>query len=326
MEKPLYLIEEHHEAFLVWHHAGIRENRPAELIHVDSHPDMSLLCAGKIPGPDACLEEIADFVHNRLDIQTFITPAVFNGWFNQVTWVKPDIQKPAGSNTWIWKTKGEEDRLFMGKEIPESGVGKKFFYQWTGIDHADRSETGYTPSCRPKNSRTVLDIDLDFFKSSTGPYPGTIEITEDEYKRYVNDPRHYLRLHFGSRARVEEKNSRYFLTLTPEDMVHRAGIRTVETEAAALTIRTFGAWLTRNRINPDLISICRSRISGFTPKGLWESLEQALINLLTSIYGRLCIFDPNSLFENHTKNIDFLLKPDNVAQTNTGPFIIKDLK
>ncbi len=294
MEKPLYIIEEHHEVFLVWHHARIWENGPLELIHVDAHPDMSLLGSGTIPDTDAHHSEIRDFVHTCLDIQTFITPAVFSGWFNRVTWVRPDIRKGAGSDTWIWKTKGRDDRLFMGKNMPESGAGKKFTYQWSGLETG--FETGPGHDRAPGTGRQILDIDLDFFMNSTGPCSGTIEITEDEYLRYKNTPRHYLRLHFGSRARVEKNNGGCFLILTPEDMVHRAGIRAVEKDAATKSIEAFGTWLNRNRIDPDIISICRSRISGFTPKGQWEFLEQTLIRLLESIYGSLCIIDGDSLF------------------------------
>ncbi len=287
MEKTIYIIEEHHEAFRVWHHARVGENPPAELIHVDSHPDMSLLPRGIIPDTDASPEVVADFVQTALDLQTFITPAVFKGWFDRVIWVRPDLQKPVGSDTWIWKTKGRDDRLFMGKNMPESGMGKKFQYQWTGLGHKCPSGTG----------PTVLDIDLDFFASSAGPVSGSIEITKGEYERYCHDPRHYLRLHFGSRAEVKALKGRYTLLLTPDDSVHRAGIRDIENEKAFGTIEAFGAWLARNRINPDLVSICRSRISGFAPEGLWKSLEKKLISILESVYGRLRIINGDSLFK-----------------------------
>lgn len=42
---PFYIIEEHHEAFLIWHYAiikGLINKNRNTLLHIDEHSDMLL--------------------------------------------------------------------------------------------------------------------------------------------------------------------------------------------------------------------------------------------------------------------------------------------
>jgi hypothetical protein len=49
-------------------------------------------------------------------------------------------------------------------------------------------------------------------------------------------------------------------------------------------IDIFLEFLIKNNLEPQLIDICRSRLSGFTPNDQWEFIEQKLIEKLSTIY------------------------------------------
>jgi hypothetical protein len=289
MEKIVYIVEEHHEAYFIWHYARSLNPAawPAHLFHVDAHPDMDLSGGGMIPGGSSSHRAVMDFVYNGLDIQTFITPAVYGGFFQNVTWVAPGPKKPAGGETHIWSAGETDGRLFMSTRRPDRGSSKTFHYRWTGLDHP----------CPKPAGPVVLDIDLDFFASSPRPVSGSLEITEAEYRRYRENPRHLFRLHFGSRIEMLEKEGRYHAVFTPDDAVHRAGIREVNPDRAERAVAELETWLKENRVEAGLITVCRSRLSGFSPKGLWERLEKRLMDGLESLYGNVTPVHVDSLYE-----------------------------
>ncbi len=90
---PLYILEEHHEAFIAWNHAIKNEWIPAKdnhLFHVDEHSDMatprfndSIHSLGNAEG----LEHIRDFTYRELNIASFIMPACYQRIIKKVYFI-----------------------------------------------------------------------------------------------------------------------------------------------------------------------------------------------------------------------------------------------
>ena len=94
---PLIVIEEHHEAFFVWHRAicnGWMKPAGNTLLHLDEHHDLSVpvlrtpLRALRTP------EEVARFTYGELGIGSFIWPAVYTGVFEQFFWMRRSTNTP----------------------------------------------------------------------------------------------------------------------------------------------------------------------------------------------------------------------------------------
>ena len=134
----IYLVEEHHEVFLIWDQFVHDSNLPlhdATLIHIDAHPDMDL--------PDLAIDlkdrlayrDVLDLVYDDLDIQTFITAAIYRGFFDQVVWLSPHMRKRTSGDTYIWSERRAASRLCMSTQPPTTADARKFNYQWTGLNH-----------------------------------------------------------------------------------------------------------------------------------------------------------------------------------------------
>lgn len=85
---PVYIMEEHHEAFYYWNYfieCGLIPPKHNYLLHIDHHDDME---AGgydwdfRIPWES--LEQIRTFTYEKLGIADFITPALYQGIFDTV--------------------------------------------------------------------------------------------------------------------------------------------------------------------------------------------------------------------------------------------------
>src|SRR5215472_9699272 len=89
---PLFRLEEHHEAFLVWHYAIARQLMPASqniLLHVDEHSDWATpRLRRSIESAGSTLSGIAAFTYAELDIGSFIWPAIYKGIFAEVYWMR----------------------------------------------------------------------------------------------------------------------------------------------------------------------------------------------------------------------------------------------
>lgn len=87
MKVPLFVVEEHHEAFLVWQYAiKMKMISPEKnvLIHLDEHSDSD------VPKFDYSIHDITDnfnkaieFTYNQLNIANFIIPSFYLGIFDE---------------------------------------------------------------------------------------------------------------------------------------------------------------------------------------------------------------------------------------------------
>ena len=82
---PFFKIEEHHEAFLVWHDAIKRKFLPKKgntLLHVDQHSDLAKpVLRTSINELKLEKEALLSFTYDELGIGNYIFPAVFTGIF-----------------------------------------------------------------------------------------------------------------------------------------------------------------------------------------------------------------------------------------------------
>ena len=135
-----------------------------------------------------------------------------------------------------------------------------------------------------ETSQVLLNIDLDFFSCIKKPLPqGKIEISKNEYKKFQNNPYHFLRLNVGLSAEAIEENNRYFIQFNNYQQQPKYNLE-VSMEKADERIDKLTNFLRVNNIAPRIITISRSRYSGFTPLSQWEDIESHLLSALRDIY------------------------------------------
>ena len=284
---PLFLFEEHHEAFFVWNYAVVNKlinSFNNTLLHVDEHSDMSVPKFNhSITSLNQTLKDIYQFTYNELSIANFIIPAIYQGIFSQVYWLYQSNNEGKGAKKTIlvYSHKGEGKVLMIDFNYDASAFTlfnidfKIFLFKL--LKTKDEFSTIQS---------VVLDIDLDYF-SCNAPYyyyPGKLEVTKDEYDSFNTNKRHFLRLHFGSGIKSIVENGKYYLLFNSSQTELISSKLKVSQEEIIKRIDLFIQFLEINNVQPQLIDICRSRMSGFTPEDQWEFIEEKLIEKLSILY------------------------------------------
>lgn len=279
MSIPIYIMEEHHEAYYYWNlfiEKGYIQKEGNYLLHVDHHDDME--GGGYVwdfTRREISLEEARELAYERLGIADFIVPAIFQGIFSDVHIVKNLVRKPlAQEEQFIKQTGGCE--LTRGKMIPflhASWKGKTDspyqFFTWR--------EGCFEPVTVEKD--VVLDIDLDYFcwdDSLKSVPPKRIEITGPAYQEFVRDPYHPFRILPKRLLQAEEEGGRYYLVYEEHVPQNEPPTR----ERMAKRMDNLVGWLAECGIRPKAIDICRSRYSGYLHSSAYPWLEEELIQRL----------------------------------------------
>ncbi len=309
MEKKVFIVEEHNEAFYVWMKA-YRDGLIAPgnlLLHFDDHADF------RYPVLDTSICEVmnmtgdatAHFVRAELNIDSFIVPAIYLGLINSFCWVRQDIEKTVTQSLFA-RTFNNEGKYFL-QGIAKNGLPDEkcvpFQYIKTGAEGFSVLDNNNISA-----QDVLLDIDLDYFSCCENPYVQNevvIEITEQEYNDFLQNRYHYL--HFVT-ARVEavQYNQSYFYVLNGVAERYPSKREVDENEI----IRRIGKLvndLAEKRIEPSLITICRSRHSGFTPRHQWQFIESNLLSALGMLYDT-DVRHVHSLLENDSSTEDKPLK------------------
>jgi len=289
---PVFVVEEHHEAFIVWHEA-IRGGllRPANrnvLLHVDAHSDMRTDCfRSPIPDSSCSAEAIEKFAYEELIISSFIIPALYQKVFYEVCWLLPPARagssdsgpKKGEKQYYYVRTRNEDRKAVIVQRDPFQGFTDRFW--------EDRSPFCFyhqtTAEPFSTESAVVLDIDLDYFSSlQTVDAFDRIEITVEEYERCRTEKYRQLNLHF--RHYLEVVDGRYYLCLTPSPR-SLGGKQQKRSQAEILSsLENFSRFLETNQIAPAFVDICRSRYSGYTPDPDWQFIEEYLLGQLGRLY------------------------------------------
>lgn len=311
MSIPLYRMEEHNEAYYYWNlfiEKGYIGKSGNYLLHVDHHDDMegggydwdftrsdvssdispdvlSDVSSDILPevssdilpdvSSDISLEEARELAYGRLGIADFIIPAIYQGIFSEVHVVKSLVRKPMVLEEQFVKCIGGCE-LIRGKMIPflhASWRGRADspyrFFTWR--------EGGFEPITIERD--LVLDIDLDYFcwdDSLKSVPPKRMEITEQAYQEFVQNPYHPFRILPKRLLRAEEEAGGYYL-------VYEEHIPRKEPPARERILKRMDkllGWFVECGLEPKAIDICRSRCSGYLPAGVHPWLEEEFIQKL----------------------------------------------
>ncbi len=285
-----YVIEEHHEAFLVWKHAIKNNWMPATgncLYHVDEHSDMGTPRFNtSIHHLNGNLDVIKDFTYRELNIADFIVPAVYQDIFDRIYWIRQRHKaKKKRSHKMYVKSYNEAGKKLLSSTNHFSAVVED---SDDAFDEDIRTFGYYLRDADEipgQQQAVVLDIDLDYFSCAGNPLELNeivLEITEDEYNRFLHNPYHPVNFMFN-RVEAEKEGDKYFYVFNYFNEVYPTKLK-VEQQDILDRINQFTELLKQKRVKPHIIDICRSRFSGYTPDDQWEFIEKALLKNLKELY------------------------------------------
>ena len=282
---PLVLMEEHHEAFFLWNYAmgqGWIPERGNTLLHVDSHSDMVLPILRCALPKQGNLHEIQRFTYSALDISTFILPAVFQRIFNRVLYLRHE--HPVSASGWRrlaveLDTEGRMRLRTRTQSVFDEGPSVRSF-----------NYTRVTPRLPIDTDQPItLDVDLDYFCTNENPVPlePEIETTREVHEEMQSNPYALPRLIPRMNITSVERQGRYYLVFydSPAPEVSLEGqLKMIETRMA-----DFMSSLRKSSVRPVLISVCRSRYSGYTPARVVSYIEEYLLRELAKLYSFDCV-------------------------------------
>jgi hypothetical protein len=281
MDIPTVIIEEHHEAYIVWCYAiqnGIIAETENTLIHVDEHSDMAVprlnLSLNELNGD---LDKIKKFTYNELGIGSFIVPAIYKGIFNSIYWIKIYPPKVISEKMFIRSYNKGGKKLIKGhlKESNKNEDRKDYNYYLSSLENIQDLHC----------SNVILDIDIDYFSSVTRPNDEQeiyIEITEKEYSNFINNKYHRLNF-YCQRIEAGKKDDKFYYVLNNYNEIYPDKL-TVEPKEIQKRIDHFIKLLGKIQIEPSLIILCRSIFSGYTPRNQASFIESELISKLKQLY------------------------------------------
>jgi hypothetical protein len=271
-----FIIEEHNEAFFIWHYARMNHQIPQTgniLLHVDEHADMDIPILsdslGKV-APD--LRDALRFTRNNIGIGEFIIPSVYQGLFSKIYWMRRSQRIPPREKALnIASENGDGQQLIVTKNAFEAEL----------ID-PDHNKSALFCCITPQSiidipQSVILDIDLDYlFCDHENGGRHEMQITEQEYRVFNANPYHRIRF-YGGAIQAQERDGAYYYQFQKKSFV-----KTPEFDQAEIArhMDQLISWLQRQNIRPALITICRSRFSGFTPSEHWQWMEERLLEKL----------------------------------------------
>ena len=132
----------------------------------------------------------------------------------------------------------------------------------------------------------MLDIDLDFFSCTESPMllnDFQIEITKQEYDNFKSN--RYHKLYYSGISKIDaiKNKGKFYYLINYSKYIYPVSVKK-SLDQISERINIFGQQLKFKNVHPAVITICRSRYSGYTPEDQWMEIENLLLNELNSIY------------------------------------------
>lgn len=286
---PVLIFEEHNEAFFVWHYAVQKNWLPKSgntLLHIDEHSDMRTpRFTYSINSLNGNLQQLYDFTYNELTIENFIIPAIYQQLVNKIYWVRQSKDVPLPSSMCVYTY--DDGKVLTVRSLEELGTKaifdpsyKKAKFKCLNVEQRDEF-----PECES----VILDVDLDYFSCNNKYYnfQGELEITEEQYHSFRQDPYQFMRLALGSGVKAKVEDEKYYLVFNDfasarDDKI--PNVLKVSEETILARIDRIVTLLKNKQIEIKLIDICRSRLSGFTPEDQYQFIEDNLLKKLGNLY------------------------------------------
>lgn len=297
---PLFILEEHNEAYFVWRYAinkKLIRSRENTLLHFDEHADMgSPKLNLDLKNLNGNLRKLANFTYNELNIANFIVPAIYNDIFCKVYWIKQrhnKVHKP-GHLLYV-RSFGERGQKLITNRMTIFGNYKERLTELQDIIKQFRYYKYHVKDI--VNMKNVcLDIDLDFFSCNQDPLDRKleIEISAKEYEDFKKDPYHRVKFFDFGRVDAIKKGDRcyyyfnnyLFKDVSPIKVERDLILRRIDEAIEAMISK---------KIKPQIITLCRSRFSGYTPEDQWKFIEDSLLEKLEASFGELDVVHISAL-------------------------------
>ncbi len=285
---PLYFVEEHNEAYSVWFSAIENKIIPkhSTLIHIDHHDDMEQGGYDYDFSNPVTTKKQADYlVNNVFGIADFIIPALWEQWFSTLVMVKSIFPKEFKLKK-KYVNNSEKTVLSIGNAIPfihnqyldDPNSPYRFYDYLEGFN----SKISISTPC-------VLDIDLDYFcwdNSLKSAPRKLLEITEEAYTDFNNNPHHPFKIVPRKILKILNIDDKYYI----EYKENFTQSKIADESKIIKRVENLCNWLKQNDIYPELINICRSRYSGYTPTSMWKITEDILLEHLQKMYNiEICL-------------------------------------
>jgi len=288
MSIPVYIMEEHKEAFFCWHymiHSGEIGATGNILVHVDDHTDMTPddYCFNVADFP-ITLERAKEIAYEQVGIGDFIAPALFQNLFSTVVNIDADNSAVNGDKTIFLRAVNRNNLMIIDENNPNdiqrhineivSGERKDCCYF--------RYISGGLCNYPVLNGQDViLDVDLDYFASddSLGTSdPQYVEITKEYYDAVKANTYHPVRNFAKFSFYFIEASGHYYMVRPHRHIFKRPILLNIYRR-----LDLFFNWLKNREFGILAIDICRSRLSGYLPRYLFPWLEEEFLRRLSEV-------------------------------------------
>ncbi|MEE3314663.1 MAG: UPF0489 family protein [Treponema sp.] len=288
MSIPVYIMEEHHEAFYYWNyfvHKGYIPAKGNYLLHIDHHDDYESggydIDFAKLH-KGITLEEAKEITYSKLGIADFIVPAAFEGLFATVHIMKNLIPRSL-KDVESFVRCSYNCELRQGTYIPFLYAPNKKAGDPDFAFYTER-RGGLKDLSIPEGQKVVLDVDLDYFcwdDSLKSTPRKLLEITKEAYEDVTNNPYNPFRILPRKLLDAVEIDGHYYIEY--KEKIHRE--KPADDEKIAKRITRLVTWLKETNIDISVIDVCRSNISGYLPADAFPFVEQEFLRQMDGKFG-----------------------------------------
>lgn len=268
-------INEHNEAFLALSYLAANKKLSSNysLIHVDEHHDLgrAIIKEKDLEQLDN-LQNLKNITYDQIRVSDYILPLVKNNIVNEVIWIN-NFKTSKDYNCKLTSEYNGEYHILNYQPIRES-VGD-FRLKLIKL-HEGENRTVV-------QDKSILSIDLDYFSCDDNAGENSeIEITEEAYKTNTEELYSKWKMIFGSKINYYQKNNKFYMTYCglegPEEKKRNSKI------IIKKKIDELSLFIKENIINPDVILICKSIHSGYTPREDINFIHEEVFKMLQDLY------------------------------------------